>query len=74
MAIDECYIEVMEADELRARRDALGMSRDELARELCVTAVTIWRWETGGRKIPPYLSLALETIERKHKEKDNKRA
>lgn len=74
MVTEECNIRVMEADELRARRDALGMSRDELARELCVTAVTVWRWEKGERKIPPFLPLALETIERRHEEKGDKRA
>lgn len=57
----------MEAEELQKRREALGLSRDELARELKTTTVTIWRWENGERSIPPYLSLALETIEREHK-------
>ena len=57
----------MEGNELQRRRDALGMSRDELAKALSTTSVSIWRWENGERGIPPYLELALETIERERK-------
>lgn len=45
------------------------MSRDELAKALSTTTVTIWRWENGERSIPPYLPLALQTIEREHGKK-----
>lgn len=55
----------MEVKELERRRKALGLSRAALAKELSTNTVTVWRWETGERQIPPYLSLALETIERK---------
>jgi DNA-binding transcriptional regulator YiaG len=54
----------MEASELQQRREALGMSRDELAKALQTTSVSVWRWENGERAVPPYLSLALETVER----------
>src|SRR5262245_61041345 len=54
----------MEAVDLQKRREALGLSREELARELSTTVVTVWRWENGERGIPPYLELALQTIER----------
>ena len=57
----------MEADELQRRREALGMSRDDLAKALLTTSVSVWRWENGERAIPPYLSLALETVERDNK-------
>ncbi len=57
----------MEATELQQRREALGMSRDELAKALQTTSVSVWRWENGERGIPPYLQLALETVERNHK-------
>lgn len=57
----------MESADLTGRREALGMSREELARALKTTAVTIWRWENGERAIPPYLDLALETVEREYK-------
>jgi transcriptional regulator with XRE-family HTH domain len=59
----------MEAEELKRRRERLKMSRDELAQALETTSVTIWRWENGERSIPPYLPLALETIERQKKGK-----
>ena len=55
----------MEGNELQQRREALGMSRDELAKALQTTSVSVWRWENGERAIPPYLPLALETIERR---------
>jgi transcriptional regulator with XRE-family HTH domain len=57
----------MEASELQQRREALGMSRDDLAKALQTTAVSVWRWENGERSIPPYLPLALETVERNQK-------
>jgi DNA-binding XRE family transcriptional regulator len=54
----------MTAEELKQRRETLGMSRDDLAKALLTTPVTVWRWENGERAIPPYLPLALETVER----------
>jgi transcriptional regulator with XRE-family HTH domain len=54
----------MTGNELQQRREALGMSRDELAKALQTTSVSVWRWENGERAVPPYLSLALETVER----------
>jgi DNA-binding transcriptional regulator YiaG len=62
----------MEAEELKRWREALEMSRDELARELQTSSVTVWRWENGERAIPPYLSLALETIKRQRKKGSKK--
>lgn len=57
----------MDGNELFKRREALGMSRDELAKALQTTSVSIWRWENGERAVPPYLPLALETVERNNK-------
>jgi len=59
----------MNGDELKARRDALDMTQEQLGTELGVAANTIARWERGERAIPPHLSLALETVERNHKPK-----
>jgi len=59
----------MDGKDLQQRREALDMSREELATALQTTAVSVWRWENGERSIPPYLSLALETIERNAKKK-----
>lgn len=61
------YAVVMEGNELQQRREALGMSRDELAKALHTTSVSVWRWENGERSIPAHLALALETVERNHK-------
>ena len=53
--------------ELQQWRERVGLTRDELARELRTSYPTIYRWEKGQREIPPYLDLALETVERKLK-------
>jgi transcriptional regulator with XRE-family HTH domain len=39
----------MDAAELIHRRTALGLSRRELAREIGVDHVTVWRWEVQER-------------------------
>ena len=54
----------MTGDELREKRQSLGMTQEQLAAELKVAPNTVARWERGERSIPPYLDLALETIER----------
>jgi transcriptional regulator with XRE-family HTH domain len=54
---------IMKADELKQWRENWNLSREELARELKTTSVTIWRWEKGLRGIPPYLHLALIQIQ-----------
>lgn len=38
----------MEAAELTRRREALGLSRAELAARVGVTVPTVWRWEARG--------------------------
>lgn len=50
-------------EELTKRREGLGLTRDELAKELKTTYTTVYRWETANREIPPYLELAIERIE-----------
>jgi DNA-binding transcriptional regulator YiaG len=57
----------MTGEELKDRREKLGLSRTALAEELRTTLATITRWENGDRSIPAYLDLALETVERNHK-------
>jgi transcriptional regulator with XRE-family HTH domain len=57
----------MTADQLQAWRKKFGYSQGELAKALGVHAVTVARWEAQMREIPPFLDLALETIERRIK-------
>lgn len=63
------YCALMTGDELREKREALGMTQEQLATELKVAPNTVARWERGERSIPPYLDLALETIERNQAKK-----
>ena len=56
---------IMEKDELRQFRERIGLSQGELSKQLSVAGNTVSRWELGERKIPAFLPLALETIERR---------
>ena len=59
----------MKPEDLRRRREALGLSQEQLARVLQVSAMTVSRWERGVNPIPPLLPLALEALEaRRRKE------
>jgi DNA-binding transcriptional regulator YiaG len=55
----------MNGEDLKAFRERLELSQEQLAKELKVASNTVSRWELGTRKIPEYLELALETIERR---------
>jgi len=59
----------MEGKELKNWRVKHKLTQIELAQHLKVKRETVTRWEIGMRKIPPFLSLALETVARKHKRK-----
>lgn len=59
----------MDREELKRRREALGMTQEQLAAELKVHTMTVSRWERGDRSIPSHLPLALDSIERQHKKK-----
>jgi transcriptional regulator with XRE-family HTH domain len=61
----------MTGDELRKVREALGMTQEQLAIALGVAPNTVARWERSERAIPPYLSLALQTVERERGKKSN---
>ena len=37
----------MTADEIKAKREALGLTLEEMARRLDVATGTVWRWEQG---------------------------
>jgi len=53
----------MTAKELKLWRKKWGITQVELARMLGTHQVTVARWETGARKIPFLLPLAIEALE-----------
>ncbi len=64
----------MEPEELKRRRENLGMTQQQLADLLGVNQMTVSRWERDERGIPPYLHLALQTIERDSRGRSDKKA
>jgi transcriptional regulator with XRE-family HTH domain len=50
----------MEAAELIRRREALGLSRRALAKELDVDQSTVWRWEADGKRPNAVMNRHLE--------------
>lgn len=57
----------MEGNELKAKRENLGLTQTELADILGVKMNTVYRWESGILTVPKSIELAMETVERKHK-------
>jgi DNA-binding transcriptional regulator YiaG len=55
----------MHSEELKAWRLKYQYSQSQLAKVLRVSSVTISRWETGTRDIPPFLDLTLKGIKKK---------
>jgi transcriptional regulator with XRE-family HTH domain len=55
----------MDAEELRRRREALGLNQTELAARLGLPRNTVWRWESGKFRIvwPVMLERAIRGIE-----------
>jgi DNA-binding XRE family transcriptional regulator len=58
----------MHKNELKLWRKKWGITQVDLAKMLGTHQVTIARWETGARKIPFLLPLALEALENRLKE------
>ena len=57
------YDNNMTPEYLKEWRKKNGLSQSGLAKKLNVATMTVSRWETGLRSIPPFLSLALQAIE-----------
>ena len=55
----------MTSKALRKWRKRNSYSQGKLAKALAVTPLTVSRWERGERKIPSFLHLALECMEKK---------
>ncbi len=56
----------MKKDELKKRRERLGLTQSVLAETIGVTATTISRYETGSTPIPAHMNLVLEALEKRH--------
>jgi transcriptional regulator with XRE-family HTH domain len=52
--------------ELRAWRDARGLTLNDLSELLGVDRQTIHRWESGRSTVPPFLNLALDQLDSLH--------
>jgi transcriptional regulator with XRE-family HTH domain len=55
------------ADELKRKRERLGLTQAELAKRLGITKITILRYENGQTEIPRVVELAMKEIERELK-------
>lgn len=65
------YAGRMNGEQLRERREGLGMTQAELARKLGMYQTTISQWEQGRKGIrhPRMLDLALRALERERDER-----
>ena len=59
----------MDKDELKKRRERLGLTQVEFAEALGVTSTTVSRYETGLVDIPKHMVLTLEALEARQIEK-----
>ncbi len=57
------YLFVMEKNELKKRRERLGLTQTSFAEMIGISANTISRYETGTMTIPKYMDLVLEALE-----------
>jgi len=62
----------MKPSELTKWRKDQKYTQRELADLLGVARMTVVRWERGMREIPPFLHLALQSLEKKGGEKANR--
>jgi transcriptional regulator with XRE-family HTH domain len=55
----------MDKDILKKRRERLGVTQAQLAKELGVASNTVSRYETGSLPIPVHMNLVLEALEKR---------
>lgn len=53
----------MNKEALKKRRESLGLTQENLAEILGVTATTVSRYETGLVKIPVWMNIVIEVLE-----------
>ena len=58
--------ETMTLQELKEKRQKLGLTQAELARQLNTPFRTYQDWELGNRRIPGILTIALKWVESNH--------
>ena len=51
---------LMDGNELQKARESLRLSRSGMAELLDVDRTTIWKWETGRRRVPGIVAKLLE--------------
>lgn len=56
----------MERDDLKRRRERLGLTQTDFAKTLGITSTTVSRYETGLVEIPKYMDLVFEALEARH--------
>jgi transcriptional regulator with XRE-family HTH domain len=54
----------MKADDLRRKREQLGLTQEELAKHLGVKRLSVIRWENGQTEIDKILERAMRDLER----------
>jgi len=57
----------MKGDDLRRKREQLGLTQEELAKHLGVKRLSIIRWENGQTEIDKILERAMRDLERELK-------
>ncbi len=55
----------MEKDELKKRRERLGLTQISFAETIGISANTVSRYETGSMVIPKNMDLILEALEKR---------
>jgi DNA-binding XRE family transcriptional regulator len=59
------FEEVVSPEALKRFRGKWNLTQADLADHLCISEQSLYYWENGKRKMPPYLTLALECLARR---------